>query len=464
MAHFCTQAGLGQALAPLDYIGETFHVTNPGEAAWFVAGYSLSVGTFILISGRLGDMIGHKRMFIFGWCWFGVWSAFAGFAAYPGKQEWFDICRAMEGIGPAIIMPNGLALFGRAYPPGIKKNIAFSIFGAVAPAGFVTGATFGALFAEFVYWPWAFWTFTLTCWGFAILAILVIPQELNETPVNPPGFDYMGSLLGVVGLILINIAWNNAPMYGWSDPSVFCLLIIGILVLVGFVWVEKRAVSPILPLNALNGTTLFVLGCVGVGWGSFAVWVFYIFRFLVTVRGFTPLSVAAQFGPTPICGLLASGLTGFMLTHTPISFTMFISMCAFCLGIIVAATQPMEQTYWAQTFVSMVIMPFGMDMSFPAASLILSNHMPPEHQGLAQSLVNTIVNYSISISLGIAGTVEVNVAKMGPGVDPTDPAFLMKGFKAAFYTAVGLSGAGVILGLMFFVRSMRREGWKVMDH
>jgi MFS family permease len=464
IAHFMTQGALGQALVPMDIISESFNLTNPGQATWFIAGYSLTVGTFVLISGRLGDILGHKRMFCFGYAWFGMWSAFAGFAAYPGRQIWFDFCRAMQGIGPSIIMTNGLALFGRAYPPGIKKNIVFSIFGSVAPAGFVCGASFSSLFAELAWWPWAFFSYAFTLWGLTVLALIVIPKELSEKPLNPPGFDWTGSALGVIGMILINIAWNNAPLYGWSEPHVFVLLIIGVVVMLAFFWVEKRAISPILPMEALSGSAIFVLLCVGIGWGAFGVWVYYTCRFLAVIRHASPLSIAAQFGPTPISGILASGLTGFMLTHTPVSFTMLLAMCAFCIGIVIAGTQPAQQVYWGQTFVSMVIMPFGMDMSFPAASIILSNLMPPEHQGLAQSLVNTFVNYFISISLGIAGTVESNIAKANPGVDVNSEEFLMKGFRAGFYTAIGLSLGGVLCGAMFFAKSMKKEGWKVMDH
>lgn len=459
VSHLMTQAGLGQALVPLDIISKSFGVTNPGEQSWFIASYSLTVGTFILISGRLGDILGHKRMFVFGYAWFGVWSAFAGFAVYPHKQIFFDFCRAMQGVGPALIMPNGLALFGRAYPPGIKKNIVFSIFGAVAPMGFVIGATFGSLFAEVVWWPWAFWSFGIACWGLAVLALLVVPRELSEKPMNPPGFDFTGSLMAVIGLVLVNVAWNNGPLFGWGTPHVYFLLIIGMLCLVAFVWVERRAENPILPMHAMTGSVNFVLACVGLGWGAFGVWVFYTFRFLEKVRHFAPLSASAAFAPAVISGLLAAGATGFMLTHTPVSFVMMVSMCAFCLGIIIAATQPAQQTYWAQMFVSIAVMPFGMDMSFPAASVILSNCMPPEHQGLAMSLVNTVVNYSISLSLGIAGTIEVYTTP-----DLTTPEGELQGIRAAFYTAIGLSLAGVICGALFFMRTLQKEGWKIMEH
>ncbi|KAF2762574.1 MFS general substrate transporter [Pseudovirgaria hyperparasitica] len=459
VSHLMTQAALGQALAPIDIIAGDFGTSNPGEMSWFIAGYSLTVGTFILISGRLGDILGHKRVFAFGYAWFGVWSGFAGFSIYPGRQIFFDICRAMQGIGPALLMPNALALFGRAYPAGIKKNIVFSIFGALAPAGFVIGAASGSFFSQLVWWPWAFWSFGVTCLALSLMTLLVIPRELAALPPNPPGFDVTGSIFGVFGLVLVNVAFNNAPMYGWAKEHVFFLLIIGLICLGAFLIFELRAEWPLLPIRVINSTSAFALGLVGLGWAAFGVWVFYTCRFLEIARAETPLTVAAQFSPAVICGLLAAGLTGFLLTHAPVSFVMMMSMLAFFIGITIMAVMPMHQVYWAQTFLSIIIMPFGMDMSFPAATIILSNAMPREHQGLAASLVNTVVNYSISIALGIAGTVEVSVSSH----DGTMEDFVW-GWRCAMYTAMGLAGAGTILGTVFFTRSLVREGWKVMDH
>jgi MFS family permease len=459
VSHLMTQAALGQALAPIDIIAADFGTVSQGQMSWFIAAYSLTVGTFILISGRLGDILGNGRIFAFGYAWLGVWSCFAGFSVYPKKQVFFDVCRAMQGIGPALLLPNALALLSHAYPPGIRKNIMFSIFGAMAPAGFVVGATFGSFFSELVWWPWAFWSFGLACFGLAALAMLVIPRPLKLRPNDPPGFDFTGSLVGVAGLVLVNVAWNNGPLYGWGAPHVYFVLIIGLLCLVAFVWVERRALHPILPIHAMNGTIAFVLALVGVGWGSFGVWVFYVWRFLEKARLLAPLDASSQFAPAVVCGLLAAGLTGFLLTHTPVSFVMMMSMMAFLTGLIIAATMPVQQHYWSQLFISIVIMPFGMDMSFPAATVILSNHMPREHQGLAGSLVNTVVNYSISIALGIAGTVEVATTHKS-----TSPEDFIWGLRCALYTGVGLAGMGVILGVLFFSYSMMREGWRIMEH
>ncbi|KAF2466030.1 MFS general substrate transporter [Lindgomyces ingoldianus] len=456
VSHLMTQAALGQALAPIDIIAKDFGNVNPGQMSWFIAAYSLTVGTFIMISGRLGDIFGHKRIFTFGYAWLGMWSCFAGFSVYPGRHIFFDFCRAMQGIGPALLMPNALALFGRAYPPGIRKNIVFSIFGALAPAGFVIGATCGSLFAQLAWWPWAFWSYGLTAFALCALSLLVIPKALAERPSGPrPSFDWTGSILAVAGLVLVNVAFNNAPLYGWKTQHVYFVLIMGLMCLGAFVWVELKAVNPLLPMHAVNSTVGFVLALVGVGWGAFGIWVFYTVRFLELIRGATPLSVSAQYVPAVFSGLIASGMTGFMLTHTPVSFVMMISMVAFCAGIVISCFQPAHQIYWAQTFIGIIIMPFGMDMSFPAATVILSDHMPREHQGLAASLVNTVVNYSISIALGIAGTVEVYAP------NNHDP---FQANRNAFYSAIGLSGLGVVLGLMFFIKSMIKEGWVVLEH
>lgn len=120
---------------------------------------------------------------------------------------------------------------------------------------------------------------------------------------------------------------------------------------------------------------------------------------------------------------------------------MLISMTFFLVGGIIFGTMPVDQIYWAQTFVGIIVLPWGMDSSFPAATIILSRAMPRQHQGLAASLVTTFVNYSISIGLGFAGTVESQVNGQGKNV--------LQGYRGAFYMGVGLAGLGVVVALLF---------------
>ena len=133
LAQLTTQAGFGQALLILHDIGQSFNISTPGELSWLVAGYSLTVGTFILVSGRLGDIFGYKRMLLIGYAWFSIWSMIAGLAIYSGSVL-FIFARVLSGIGPAILLPNGVALLGASYANGSpRKDMVFALFGACAP-------------------------------------------------------------------------------------------------------------------------------------------------------------------------------------------------------------------------------------------------------------------------------------------------------------------------------------------
>lgn len=172
MAQFLTLGGLGQSVAPLFIIGKDLGVarTDLGTLSWYTAAFSLTVGAFILPAGkispavrlpnqmliasgvgRLGDMYGHKRVFILGWIWYAVWSTIVGFSYAPktSGSVMLSVTRGFQGIGPAILVPNAMALVGTTFPVGLKRNMVFSVFGACGPTGFVFGAIFSALLSQF---------------------------------------------------------------------------------------------------------------------------------------------------------------------------------------------------------------------------------------------------------------------------------------------------------------------------
>lgn len=456
-AQLLTQAGLAQVVAPLHIIGPSFGVSSPSELSWYAAAYSLTVGTFILPSGRLGDVYGHKKLLVIGYVWYSIWSLIAGFTIYVksdyGGNIFFSICRGLQGIGPALLLPNALGLLGRAYPDGRRKHMVFSLFGGCAPGGFVLGAVFSSLFAQEAWWPWAYWAMGIFCMVLVGLSAFTIPAvdegEFRRT-ISRGGvglkarfkqLDGFGMITGVCGLVLINFAWNQGPVVGWSTPYVYVLLIIGVLIIGAFFYIEDHVANPLVPVRELSRDTFFVLGCIALGWGCFGIWVFYLWQFLEEARHVTPLLASAMMTPTAISGLTASLVCGHLLSRLGPPVIMLCSMVAFCLGHILLSCTPVSQTFWAQTFVSIVIMPWGMDMSFPSATIVLSNSMPREHQGVAASLINTVVNYSISIGLGIAGLAEISVNDGGRD--------LLKGYRAAWYVGIGLAAAGILLALTF---------------
>lgn len=452
LCQILTQAGVAQTINTPTEIGTTFGVEHdPGKLSWFSASYSLTVGTFILAAGRLGDLYGYKLMFIIGNMIYGVWSLIVGFSGFTTSDVFFNVARAMQGIGPACCMPNAVALIGHYFPAGKKKMNYLAAFGAVAPAGFVFGALFSAIFTQFVWWPWLFWVGGIVCLAVAVASYWIIPSHIGNREAGK--FDWAGSVTGVSGLILINFAWNQGPNVGWDKPYVYILLIVGVMCMGAFVWFSYRVDEPLVPPECLKGETLFVLGCIAAGWSCFGIWLYYSFRWQEYVDGWNPMLRAVHFIPAPFAGVGAGVLVVFLLRKVLVSVVMLIAMLCFFTGIVLMGTRSQSQIYWGQMFFSVIIQSFGMDMSFPAGTMILSSAFPKHQQGLAGSLVATFVNYSVSIGLGMAGTVEYYTTKDMPD----GQAKTIKGMRNAFYMGMGLAGIGVIVGAVFVARETHRK-------
>ncbi|TIA90320.1 hypothetical protein E3P99_01657 [Wallemia hederae] len=446
-----TQVGIGAYLViTKDFIAETFNIVgDAGEQSWIIAAHSLTVGTFVLPAGRLGDMYGNKRILCIGFLWFSIWSMVTGLTVYTRSIIFFDVCRALQGIAPALMLPNAAGIIGRTYPPGVKKAISFALFGASAPNGFVFGALFSSLFAQSsvkapvagAEWAWSNYVLAIALLVMFCLALWIVPEDGDRSEQKGLGFDYWGTLTAVSGLILFNFAWNQAAIVTWNNGYVCALLVVGLLLLGVFAWVESRVAQPLLPLTVFkNIHNNLMLGCIVTGWSTFSIWLFYSIRFIQDLRGVGALETVSQIVPCSVTGCLAASLSTFLILKAGGSWVMIGALFAFLTAVCLIAFEPVNLTYWAMHFVSYVIAPFGMDMSFPAASIIISDHLPREHQGLAGSLVNTLVNYSIAIALGIAATVEMNVNDGG-----RDPE---RGIRGALYLGVGLAAVGLILAFI----------------
>ncbi|CAI7620694.1 unnamed protein product [Penicillium bialowiezense] len=450
MGQFMTQTNIGVCLAPLDIVGDSFGISDPGILSWFMAGYSLTVGTFILVSGRCGDLFGYRLMFISGFCWLALWSLVAGLSVYS-NHVLFIFARVFQGLGGAMMLPNALALLGATYQPGKRKNMIFAIFGATAPNSCLLGTVFSALFSQLAWWPWTYWSQALISLACAGLGLLVIPSIHHDADYEKSfvgllkALDALGGAFGIGGLVLVNVAWNQAPIVGWSEPYVYVILIIGIILIAAFFYVEFRvAEHPLIPFHAFSHDVSFVLGCVACGWGSFGIWIYYFWRFQEQFRHATPLLASAEFAPVSPVGIIACVVTGWLMGRMRPGWIMVLSMSAFTLGNVLIAIAPVHQTYWALTFVCLLVIPW--------ASLMLSNSVERKHQGVGASLVTTVVNYSVSLALGFAGTVEVHVNNGG-----TTPEDILKGYRGAMYTAVGLGGLGMFLSAIYTFKGYRTE-------
>jgi MFS family permease len=229
-------------------------------------------------------------------------------------------------------------------------------------------------------------------------------------------------------------------------------MIIGLLFIPLFFYIELRvAKNPLIPFDALSSDVAFVLGSMACGWSCFGVWYYYSWQIAEISKGASPLLATAWISPVVPSGIMASIVTGLVIHRFGPPPVMLFALSCFTIGTVLIMTAPVDQIYWGQFFVAMIVTPWGMDMSFPAATLILSDAVKKEHQGIAASLVNTVVNYSISLGLGFAGTVEVYINK-----GDESPEGILRGYRAALYVACGLAGLGMIVSASFVVKVWHR--------
>ncbi|KAK9851579.1 MFS general substrate transporter [Penicillium brevicompactum] len=455
---FTNQLGLCNSLTTLEIIGESFGVTDPGKLSWTISGYGLTLGTFVLVGGRLGDEFGNKAIFIIGMGWLALTSMMAGVSVYSSYPVYI-LARVLQGLGPALTVPNALAIMGKCFSER-PRNMGFACFAASAPVGAMAGLLFGPLFAM-AWWPWIYWSQALGVTFLFVLAIFAIPnmpiengQEQRRTIREVlDRLDVLGGASGVAALILFNFAWNQSLVTTWDEPYVYVCLILSFLFLAVFFYIELRiARYPILPVAVLTSDIAFVFGCTAAGWSTFGIWLFYVIRICLNIGGQTPIQLAAWLSPILITGIATALVVGKIINKAPASSIMLFAMLCYFLTSLLMALRPVHSTYWTYFFFATIIATFAMDSSLPAATIIFASAVPRQYQGMGSSVIMTIVVYSISLGLGFAGTIELQINNGG-----RTEADLLHGYRGTLWFSVGLTALGTILALVFLLKDTRRR-------
>ncbi|OJD30289.1 efflux pump antibiotic resistance protein [Diplodia corticola] len=430
------------------------HPAAPGQSNWMAAAYPLTQSSFVLVSGRLGAVFGHKLMLLLG---VAIIAVFSLVNAFCPTYESFIAVRALTGIGGGILMPNAVALLTIMVPPGKVRNITLATFAASPPVGAMIGALLAGAFLEKSEWKYFFVLVAII--GAVVFAGLCLVLPTEDIVDKGGKVDWVGIALGVSGLALFNFSWNQAPSVGWQTPYVIATLILSILSILGFLlWEAKFAgASPIMPLSVFAAPTFTALILVVLlTYMAFGMSMWYMVAWQEVTRGWSALHLAVGWIPFAAGASVAVAAAAWLIPRVGARWVLAVGIVSCLASSLLLATQPAQQSYWKQTFPAIVLGSLCPDFTYVAAQIIASNSVGRRNQGVAGSLVGTLNLYGVSLGLGFSGTIEVQVLKNG--------ASEVQGYRAALYFGAALAVAALIMDFAFVrVPKNDGEGWKGED-
>ncbi|KAL4922484.1 major facilitator superfamily domain-containing protein [Aspergillus aurantiobrunneus] len=431
---------------------ESMHV-RPTYATWMAASYGLTQGTFVLTSGRLGDVCGHRKMLLGG----GVWLVLCTFVSAFCHNNFFAFVtmRALAGVGGASIMPNAVAMIAITNPPGRIRNLSLGFFAASAPLGGYFSALFLGAFLENTHWRW-FFIFVASLGAVTFILLWLLSRD-EVTSSRNEKIDWIGAALGTSSLILFNFVWNQAPSVGWSAPYEIALLITSVIFFTLFVTWEHKTSQPMMPPEIFKAPSFAVLVLVILlDYMAVGTVIWYQILWLQDVWHWSTLQFAIGWTPFVICGTGAACLAAWLIPRLAAQWILALGTVTVMVSTVLMATVPREQTYWAQVFPSVVLFSFCPDLVYTAGQIIASNTVRRHQQGVAGSIIGTLNLYGNSLGLGFASTIEVQIAQSSGNA--------ITGYRAALFFGVAISAVALILDVVF-VRRVKdeREGWEEGD-
>jgi MFS family permease len=321
------------------------------SSVWPATAFSLAIASTLLFFGRLGDMYGGFPMYVGGMTWLALWSLIAGFST---SALMLDFCRALQGLGAAAFLPNGVLLMGSIYRPGPRKNLVFSIYGACAVVGFFVGIFFAGVVGQYTRWGFYFWIGAVLAAITAVSSVLSIPSDSAERRKNGITMDWLGSGFIVSGLTLTVYAItdsSHAPQ-GWRTPYIPTLLGLGCLLLGAAFYVEGWVAKlPLLPFDVFAVKSMKPLTvALFFNYGTLGIYLLYVTQYMFRFMNGSPLQIVAWYTPMILGGLFLSTAGGFVLHLIPGRILLVFSGAGWIGALLLFALAPLGANYWAYTF------------------------------------------------------------------------------------------------------------------
>lgn len=369
------------------------------DLSWVINAYTLTFGGLLLLGGRTGDILGRRRVFVFGVLLFSLASLLGGLATSSG---FLLAARSLQGVGGAIASPTALALITTNFEEGPPRNRAFGVFSAVAAAGGAIGLLAGGMLTEWLSWRWVF--FVNVPIG-ALLAFLA-PRYINESERHPGHFDLVGAFASTLGMVSLVFGFIRASEHGWSDPVTLASFCAALVLLAFFLVHERTSPQPITPLhlfrNRNRAGSYGLMLCLAAT--MFSIF-FFVTLFVQDILGFSPLRAGFAFLPISIAITIAAQVAArSQVRWGPRPFLTTGSVLVLT-GVIWLTQTGVDSTYAAGVLGPTILFGLGMGSIFVPLMLIAVSGVAPAETGAATGFLNATQQVGGSLGLSILVTV-----------------------------------------------------------
>jgi EmrB/QacA subfamily drug resistance transporter len=424
----------------LPFIQKDLEISN-ANLPWIVTGYALAFGSLLLLGGRLGDLYGRRKVFMAGLAIFAVASLLGGLAT---NEPLLLAARGLQGLGAALASPAALALITTTFPAGPARNRAFAVYAAMSGAGAAVGLILGGWLTGTS--PEIFgigvdgWRFTfLINVPIGLLAAFLAPRFLNESESHPGELDLPGAVTGTLGLLGVVYGLTRAGSEGWGDTITVSSLVAGVVLLVVFGLVESRVEHPLLPFRIFTNRTRaasFVAMFLAPA-AMFAMF-YFLSQYIQNVMGYSPLKAGVAFLPFSVGIVVGAGLASNLVNRVNPRFIAGVGTLLAAGALFGFSTLPYDTSfppadvtgsYATDLLPYIVLMAFGMGLTFVPVTLTAVHHLRSEESGIGSGVLNTAQQVGGALGLAVLATVatqtftdrgkEFAAAAAGGGAQPT---------------------------------------------
>src|SRR6266540_2059711 len=410
---------------------------------WVVSAYALLFGGFLLLGGRVADLIGRRRVFVAGIIVFTTASLLSGLAWSEGALIG---ARALQGLGAALITPAALSILTTTFAEGKERNAALGAWGAVGAFGAVAGVLLGGILTDALSWEWIFFVNVPV----GTLALAVTPFLLSESrDAKARSFDIPGAVLVTGGLVTLVYAITQANGYGWGSLETIGLFAAAVALLGGFLAWESRTAEPLMPFSIFRLRTVVGANVAGLILGTALFAMFLMLTlYMQQVLGYSAMKTGVAYLAVAGTAIFWSGLAAQLVTRVGVKPVLVAGMTALSAGLLYFTQVSPGGSYLGDLLPGFLLISVGLGFSFVPISIAALAGVHPSEAGFASGLINT--SQQIGGALGIAALTAVATSATSDSVasGAAVPVALTDGFRAAFIGAAAIALVGILVSLV----------------